>query len=57
MEFIIMCCVKNRPETPIIAKEVRDKDDGRKLFPNFAQYSRPVHSFYHVYERLTMIVT
>jgi hypothetical protein len=51
-----MCCVKNTPKSPITTREVRDKDDERKLFPNFVQYSRPVHSSYHVYERLTVIV-
>jgi hypothetical protein len=56
MEFIIMCRAKNRPKSPIVTREVRDKDDESKLFPNFVQYSRTVYSFYHVYERLTVIV-
>jgi hypothetical protein len=51
-----MCCIKNRPKSPIITREERDKDDERKLFPNFVQDSRPVHSFNHVYETLTIIV-
>jgi hypothetical protein len=52
-----MCCVKNTPKSPIVTREVRDKDDEEKLFPNFVQYSRPEHSFYDFYERLTVIVT
>jgi hypothetical protein len=55
MEFIIMRCVKNRPIYPNITREVIDKDDQTKLFPNFVQNSRPMHSIYHVYERLTLI--
>jgi hypothetical protein len=55
-EFIIMSCVKNTPKSPIITREGSDKDDERKLFPNFVQYSRAEHSFYHVYEGLTGIV-
>jgi hypothetical protein len=56
MEFIIMCCVKNTPKSPIVTREVRDKDDEERLFPNFVHYSRPVNWFCHVYERLTEIV-
>jgi hypothetical protein len=51
-----MCCLKNTPKSLIITREVRDKDDDRKLFPNFGQYSRPVHSFNQIYETLTVIV-
>jgi hypothetical protein len=52
-----MYCVKYMPKSLIITREVRDKDGERKLFPTFVQYSRPVHSLYHVYQKLTVIVT
>jgi hypothetical protein len=50
-----MCCVKNSPISPIITRQMRDKDEGT-LFPNSVQYPRPEHLFYHVYERLRVIV-
>jgi hypothetical protein len=51
-----MCRVKNRPKSNIIAREARDKEEERNLFPNSVHYARPEYSFHHVCERFIRVV-